>query len=74
MSAKLHYRPLNKYIRIDGIELKNILEKRYKLPHKFSYDLDYNYLLGLADAGVEGANYLIEAVQKHGCIEVFLEN
>jgi hypothetical protein len=36
-------------------------------------DKDSDYLEGLADAGVDGAEELIEAIRRHGAVEVYID-
>jgi hypothetical protein len=52
--------------------LKWIIEKRYQLPWTFDQS-DIKYLEGLRDSGIEGADQLIEAIEKYEEIVVKLE-
>lgn len=52
--------------------LKWIIEKKFQLPWTFTCH-ELSYLNGLRDAGIEGADKLIEAIEKYEEIIVKLE-
>lgn len=53
-------------------KLKFVLRERFEYPVRVEFDEHtIGYLQGLHDAGVEGAEELIEAIEKHGRIQVF---
>ena len=81
MSATLLWRPV---VRQRDFSLPNAL--KYKIcPRYFDHDgslgsgprifdgNDVPYLQGLADGNVEGADALIQAIRKHGEVEVWTE-
>ena len=73
MSCTLCWKPVAKHsYHISEIQLRNILDKKYGYPAKLNYG-DISYLTALDDAGVNGANELINAIEKHDEIEIFLE-
>lgn len=73
MGCSLYWKPVSKENNFVGdIQLRNILEKRYNYPSILDTG-DIGYLNALVDAGVEGANDLIEAIEKHNEIQIDLE-
>lgn len=74
MSAKVHWRPVQPiHERLGDLQLREIMTKRYQLPYQFG-TADCDYIRGLMDAGVEGAKEMLEAIKRHGIIELFLDN
>lgn len=75
MSQSLYWKPV---VPQEGNDLPDAL--KFKLRDK--YDLDANpsvlgmrdvgYLSGLADCHIDGASELMEAIEKHGEVEVYL--
>jgi len=56
------------------IQLKFTLRKRFHTPVAVNFRrVDIPYLTGLADAGIDGAKELIEAIEKHSIIKVYEE-
>jgi hypothetical protein len=62
------------------IELKSLLAKRYweqdgslKGGPTTLTSADIAYLSGLSDAGIKGADELIEAINKYEAVEIFIE-
>lgn len=73
MGCSLYWRPIpKKQYRVGEYQLRDILEKRYGYPSELDCS-DVTYLKALDDAGVEGADELVEAIEKHGEIEIFKE-
>lgn len=75
MSATLKYRPAGQGKDLPD-ELKYALRKRYdgtihKMVFRKDDAIDMAYLAGLRDAGVKGADVLLEAIEKHSDIEVW---
>lgn len=71
MSSSLEWEPRNRERESLPDELKFVLRKRYGEPvSSIIDDSDLAYLAGLRDAGIEGAEDLIEAINKYGEIHV----
>jgi len=82
MSASMHWRPANPipegHVVYDGLRQK--LARRLwdhdgtltSDPHPLTKE-DVPYLEGLRDGGVSGAQDLIDAIRKHGTIDVWIE-
>lgn len=73
MSANLYMQPV-----VEGeplpYELKKVMEGSKLINGEVVFTIDdYDYLEGLSDAGVAGANELSEAISKHGKVRVWLE-
>ncbi len=77
MSTNLYWRPnqpVKKYNAGPDAGLKWALEKRYGLGVNINMtDNHLEYLRGLADADVKGAQDLIDAIEKYDKIQVFTE-
>lgn len=71
MGSSLYWRPI---LNGRGLanELKNVLTKSFQFPRVFNRD-DVNYLRGLSDSNVLGAALLIEMIEKHEEIELYIE-
>ncbi len=54
-------------------QLRQVLEKRYKKFPKVVSAADIDYLSGLRDAGIEGAQELIELIDEYEEIEINIE-
>lgn len=72
MSSNIYWRPI---VPIEGhrlpFALKSVLRKKFGYPIQGVLQAsDLGYIEGLKDAGIEGAEQLIEAVEKHQMIEV----
>lgn len=73
MSEQLHWRPTRIIENQVGDNLlKAIMTKRHKLPYQLDMH-DIEYLKGVRDSGVNGAEELINAIGMHSQIELFLE-
>jgi len=73
MSCSLYWKPIiENSFRVGDHILRNAIENRYSLPTVIGFSAK-NYLEGLRDAGVNGAEDLLEAIEKHGEIEVYNE-
>lgn len=73
MSQDLYYRPISKKsISVGDFQLRNIIEKKFGYRAVISY-ISIPYLEALQDAGIEGADELIEAIRKHDEIEIYIE-
>jgi len=74
MSTNLYWRPKDRKGKLLGKDskLKWILEKSNSNTGYF-YESDIPYFRGLADADVSGAQDVIDAIEKHGSIEIFEE-
>jgi hypothetical protein len=72
MSSTLYWEPVKpKKGKSLDTGLKWILQKRYGSPVQVELDDgDIPYLQGLADANTEGAQTLIDAIEKYGRIEL----
>lgn len=73
MSMGLYWKPEKNNDKRLPDDLKRALQKRYDTPlldHCLD-DSDLSYLEGLRDAGVKGAQELINAIEKHGRIEIY---
>lgn len=76
MSSNLYWEPAErkKYNAGTDQALKWVLQKRYGYPvHITMTTNDIPYLQGLADAKINGAQELIEAIEKYSDIELFEE-
>jgi hypothetical protein len=75
MSATLYWEPIVCRGESLGDKLKFILRERYQLTEGVATltSDDVGYLRGLADAGITDAAQLIEAIEKHGHIRIWLE-
>lgn len=67
----LHWKPITVVENEVGDKLLHtIMKNKYALPYQLGrYDLEY--LKGLRDAGINGAEELINAIGIHGHIEIF---
>jgi len=75
MSSTLYWAPV-KPKNMEGLDtkLKWILQKKYDCPVCTELsDHDIPYLQGLADSGIDGAQKLIDAIEKYGRIELIEE-
>lgn len=73
MSQSLYWKPVIKQRSNDlDDQLKFILRDKNKIPADFGF-ADLQYLEGLRDAGIRGAEDLIEAINKHEVVRVFEE-
>lgn len=73
MSSTLMWRPEQEYQGSLPDQLKFVLRNRISVSYggEMTFgDDDLAYLQGLKDAGVEGANHLIELIKTHGNITV----
>jgi len=73
MSSSLVWRPVVKAKNKDlPCGLKHILRKRYGDPvnRTMCHEHDYDYLIALVDADIEGAQKLLDAIDRHGEIEL----
>ena len=72
MSSNLYWEPTNRgKNKCLGTALKWVLQKRFGYPVRVTLDEEnILYLQGLADADIEGAQSLVDAIEKHGCIEL----
>ena len=75
MSASLCWRPTPKVKMHASVTLRNALQKSQKADssvRSFSYN-DIEYFRGLADAGVTDADKIIEAIEEHDSVEIWVE-
>lgn len=73
MSAKLCWRPKARTRETLPYALQSILREALgESPRTFS-NKDIPYLTGLRDAKIEGAQELIDAIEKHEEVELWLE-
>ena len=71
MSSSLHWRPPASTSSDLPEQLKLVLRKKHGQMRDFEIGGDeYDYLEGLRDAGVDGAQELLDLIDKHG--KVFL--
>ena len=72
MSSNLEWEPTTRKTGTLSTALKFVLRKRFGEPIKRAIlgEADQDYLTALSHAGVEGVNVLIEAIEKHGEIEL----
>jgi hypothetical protein len=76
MSSTLYWRPRLKAAKSLPDHLKIVLRNSNTFAGGLNVTLDrenIGYLSGLRDAGVEGADKLIEAIEKHGEVELVEE-
>jgi len=75
MSANLIWRPVSRSTESLPDALKFVLRDKYGLDSEWTVfgQSDRSYLTGLAHAGVEGAQELLDLIEKHGSIELKLE-
>lgn len=74
MIGDLHWRPYSKsQTRVGGMEIRNLIAKKYGAPSMLNC-LNLEYLRGLRDAEIDGAQELIDAIEKHSSIEISIEN
>lgn len=75
MSGHLMWEPADRKKKSLPTTLKWALEKRYGgSPNDITMSQDHmNYLHGLLDGGVEGAQELIDAIDKHGSVQLTVE-
>lgn len=73
MTCSLCWKPVStERDYISSYQLRDILEKKYGYPSNLDHS-DISYLEALEDAGVDGADELIEAIRKHDVIQIFKE-
>jgi hypothetical protein len=82
MSASMLWRPVNPKPDGEYVEdaFRQAIAKRLwggdasssTQPHELDAS-DLPYLNGLRDGGVKGAQVIIDAIQKHGSIEIWIE-
>jgi hypothetical protein len=75
MSANLMWEPAKREAKSLPDELKFVLRDKCGLTSermKFG-EGNIPYLEGLRDAGIKGAEELLEAIEKHGAVEGWLE-
>lgn len=67
MSGSLYWKPVSRDGYCLSNRLRDVFEKsgKTKLNHE-----DYSYIEGLLDAGIEGAEDLLSAINEHGEIEL----
>jgi hypothetical protein len=71
MSSTLYWVPTPRDRKPLPDRLKHALQKRYSSPlHTKITGAECDYLEGLRDAGIDGAEELLEAVLQHGEIEL----
>lgn len=77
MSTHLYWQPVapQKGKTVND-KLKYILKEAYRIdnwndPVTLNSD-NQSYLLGLRDAGIEGVDALLAAIEKHGAIEIWI--
>jgi hypothetical protein len=74
MSANLCWAPARRLPNYLPYELKVILQAKHGLDGRSIYTHEQTYYLqGLADAGIDGAQELIHAIDQYGQVEVWLE-
>lgn len=73
MSVKLYYRVPLEGIRVGDSDLYNIFRLKFSLPAVLCI-YHINYINGLIDGGVAGARELLDAIEKHGEIEIYSDN
>jgi hypothetical protein len=74
MSANLMWEPAKRPAESLPDALKFVLRDRYGLEHRQTFGRNQvPYLQGLADANIEGALELLEAIEKHESVELWLE-
>lgn len=72
MSMNLYWQPVINTENDLSDALKFALRKRYQHGMDIRMDGgDLSYLQGLLDAGIEDAQTLIDAIEKHGVIRVY---
>lgn len=79
MSLSLHWRPAPSPGSVLPTDLKKALEKRFHLVERSDNAVpvmidrrEVDYLMGLRDAGIIGADELLAAVQQNGRVELSL--
>lgn len=71
MSSHLTWEPGERKKELLPDELKFVLQKRFGYPVSRDFDnSDYWYLRGIEDAGVKGADDLLDAIGRHGTVHV----
>lgn len=74
MSQNLYWRPWKP--SAEGClpkRLRDIIEARYPSVPVILDKVQYDWLTGLRDADVKGAAEIMDAIDKHGMIELYLE-
>ena len=72
MSCQLFWRPIGSGRSAGGSRLRYAVEKRFGVDVRLD-ESALEFLRGLEAAGVEGATDLIEAIEKHEEIEIYLD-
>jgi len=72
MSCALYWRPLRNGHHVGDHVLRDAVRREFGSPCRLD-DGALPYLRGLAAAEVDGAQKLIDAIERHGEIEVYLE-
>lgn len=71
MTMSLYWEPADRKMYDLPDALKFVLRKRYGFPvHERMDESDIPYLKGLCDADIEGAQALIDAIEKFGAVVV----
>ena len=72
MSLNLYWEPADREANDLPDELKYVMRKRFDGAVDTVFDEgDAHYIQGLRDAGVKGAQELLDAIAKHGSVRVF---
>ena len=73
MSQNLYYSPPAKRISLPDALKYAIRDRRFSSSEPTSVDAsDIQYFEGLADAGIDGAREVIEAIEKYNSITLYL--
>jgi hypothetical protein len=71
MSSNLGWEPEDRNIKPLSDELKYAMRKKFSEPVNYVLDKhDMSYLEGLRDGGIAEAQFLLDAIEKHGRIRV----
>jgi len=77
MSSTLYYKPIiEKEYKYFSDHIKWMMQKKFDVPWVTGVILskhDIVYFSGLVDAGVEGAQKVIDAINKYGTIKIWEE-
>lgn len=72
MSSSLCWRPIPAGETLPDALKFALQKRRFEFPRVFGIE-DIRYLEGLSDAGIEGAQALIELINQHDAVELYLE-
>jgi hypothetical protein len=72
MSCSLYWRPVGDGTQVGDTQLRNAVERRFGHRARLD-DSALEFLRGLEAAGVEGADDLIAAIERHDEIEIYQE-